>query len=201
MSLAQTSSKFNTAGLENSAGATRREFLHHGAELSNRGQQPVAQFVSELADLEPHVVAEIRARLEAYTRFDAATYAALGAECSHAIFSRTSGRQKMTFRRIDNIIAELLLKLATRHIAQMRDDGEFHTAISAKRGAHPGQIPVVAVDTFKSVTMKNGAAYAPVFNIIGWVDRCPELLDAAIEVPTGGATGANELDDDIPWTP
>lgn len=58
----------------------RREFLRLGAELSSRGQQPVSQFVSELADLPPDVVAEVRARLQAYCHIDAATYAALGGD-------------------------------------------------------------------------------------------------------------------------
>ena len=68
-------------------------------------------------------------------------------------------------------------------------------------GAHPGQIPVVEVSAFKSVTMKNGSAYAPIFTIVDWVDRCPELLEAANEVPAGEATEVSALDNDIPWTP
>ena len=56
----------------------RREFLRLGAELSNRGQRPVAEFVSELADLPPDVVVEVRARLEAYVRIPASVYRALG---------------------------------------------------------------------------------------------------------------------------
>ena len=58
----------------------RCEFLRLGAELHHRGQQPVSQFVSELADLPPDVVAEVWARLQAYTRIDAATYRAVGAD-------------------------------------------------------------------------------------------------------------------------
>ena len=85
MHVLQTQPDFNAAepdGIVAKEGgiSPRREFLRLGAELSNRGQQPVSQFVSELADLPPEVVAEVRARLQAYCRIDAATYAALGGD-------------------------------------------------------------------------------------------------------------------------
>ena len=85
MYLTQTTQDFNAAGpnrpIAKDGGPTlRREFLQLGAELFNRGQRPVAEFVSELADLAPEVVAEIQVRLEAYCRIPAETYQALGAD-------------------------------------------------------------------------------------------------------------------------
>ena len=65
---------------ETEAVPSRREFLRLGAELHGRGQQPVAQFVSELADLPPDVVVEVQARLEAYTQITAEVYRALGGD-------------------------------------------------------------------------------------------------------------------------
>lgn len=58
----------------------RREFLRLGAELFNRGQRPVAEFISELADLAPEIAAEIQVRLAAYTRIPTDIYEALGAD-------------------------------------------------------------------------------------------------------------------------
>ena len=78
MHIADSPKKFNAD--RRPAEPPRCEFLRLGAELHHRGQQPVSQFVSELADLPPDVVAEVRARLQAYRRIDAATYAALGGD-------------------------------------------------------------------------------------------------------------------------
>lgn len=80
--------------MKNSAGAPRREFLRLGAELSNRGQQPVAQFMGELADLAPDVVTEIRIPLEAYLRIDAKTYRALGADTFRPYMVAVPGGKK-----------------------------------------------------------------------------------------------------------
>ena len=65
MYLAHTESRFNVSGQRSAEPSSRNEFLHLGAELCSRGQRPVAEFVSELADLAPEVVADIRSRLEA----------------------------------------------------------------------------------------------------------------------------------------
>ena len=58
--------------------ALRRDFLRFGAALYDRGPQPVAQFIAELAGLSPEVADEIRWRLEAYLRFPVDIYEALG---------------------------------------------------------------------------------------------------------------------------
>lgn len=58
----------------------RQRFLSLGVELHHRGPRPVAEFVSELADLAPDLAAEVQARLEAYTRIPTNVYQALGAD-------------------------------------------------------------------------------------------------------------------------
>lgn len=63
-----------------SSPALRQSFLSLGAELHSRGKQPVAQFVSELADLAPDLADEIQLRLEAYTRIPTDVYQAIGAD-------------------------------------------------------------------------------------------------------------------------
>ena len=85
MHITQNQSNFNTPEpdriVAKAGGASpRHEFLRLGAELYSRGQQPVAQFVSELAGLAPDLTHEIQLRLEAYTRIPAETYQALGAD-------------------------------------------------------------------------------------------------------------------------
>ena len=68
---------------------------------------------------------------------------------------------------------------------------------------HPGQIPLVEVNAFETVEMKNGVACAPIFKIVGWVDRCSQLIEAAGEM-LADATGSTsavpaDLDDEIPF--
>ena len=82
MYLAQTNTDFKN-GTEPSAKSSpsfRQEFLRLGAELHSRGQQPVAQFMNELAGLAPDLADEIRLRLLVYTKIPAAIYQALGAD-------------------------------------------------------------------------------------------------------------------------
>ena len=85
MYLNQPTPDFNTVEPDKPAakdgGATpRREFARLGVELHHRGPRPVAEFVSELADLAPDLAEEIKTRLEAYTNIPAETYQALGAD-------------------------------------------------------------------------------------------------------------------------
>lgn len=70
----------NEASAKRGRPALRWNFLGLGAELHCRGQQPVAQFISELADLAPDLAHEIQLRLEAYTRIPTEVYQALGAD-------------------------------------------------------------------------------------------------------------------------
>lgn len=88
--------KFNAdeqRAAENEAVPSRREFLRLGAELHGRGQQLVAQFVSELADLPPDVVVEVQARLEAYTQIPAEVYRALGGDKFSSHLAVLDGRR------------------------------------------------------------------------------------------------------------
>ena len=97
--LTQLASNFNSDPAPQVEAATsdhalRRRFLSLGAELHSRGQQPVAQFVSELADLAPDLAEEIQLRLEAYTRIPIAIYQALGADRFSRFMVAIDGGQK-----------------------------------------------------------------------------------------------------------
>ena len=85
MHVLQLTPEFNTVEpdrpITNDGGSTlRREFARLGVELHHRGSRPVAEFISELADLAPELTEEIQTRLEAYTRIPANIYQALGAD-------------------------------------------------------------------------------------------------------------------------
>ena len=74
--LALPSDNFNSPNL-----ALRQRFLHLGAELHRRGARPVAEFISELADIPPEIADEIQVRLEIYCGIPAEAYLALGSDC------------------------------------------------------------------------------------------------------------------------
>lgn len=60
---------------------------------------------------------------------------------------------------------------------------ELHTAYEAQKAQHPGQLPVVALTSTKPIVStgqgKSSTNYAPVFEIVKWVDRPAELPLAA----------------------
>ena len=58
---------------------------------------------------------------------------------------------------------------------------DVHTDYRRDSVRHPGQTPVVEVRTFKSISMKNGSAYAPNFQIVDWVATRPEFGNAPSE--------------------
>jgi hypothetical protein len=55
----------------------------------------------------------------------------------------------------------------------------LHTVYTAEKGAHPGQLPVVAMTGATAVVSsgkgQSSTNYAPVFEIVAWVDRPPEF--------------------------
>jgi hypothetical protein len=60
---------------------------------------------------------------------------------------------------------------------------ELHTTYEAEKIQHPGQLPVVSMPSTKAVVStgqgKSSTNYAPVFEIVKWVDRPAELPLAA----------------------
>ncbi len=74
--LALPSDSFNSPNL-----ALRQRFQCLGAELHRRGARPVAEFITELADVPPEIADEIQARLEIYCGIPAEAYLAHGSDC------------------------------------------------------------------------------------------------------------------------
>jgi hypothetical protein len=60
---------------------------------------------------------------------------------------------------------------------------ELHTLYEAKKGDNRGKLPIVALKTTTAVKSGQGAKtstnYAPVFEIVKWVDAPPELIGGA----------------------
>ena len=88
-----------------------------------------------------------------------------------------------------------LREVASTAIVVRQAVRDIYKAYIRERDARPGQVPVVEVRTFKSVKMKNGTGYGPVFNIIGWVDRRPEFADAAGGEPSPPSTSQPKAGD------
>jgi hypothetical protein len=69
-----------------------------------------------------------------------------------------------------------------------------------------GKLPVVKCVDVKPVTGSHGTNYSPVFQIAGWVERPPELVETAKPQPDAGAYAREaapaygaDLDDDVPF--
>lgn len=64
---------------------------------------------------------------------------------------------------------------------------ELHTLFVAGKAANPGKLPVVALTgTLPVVSTGKGQSstnYKPVFAIVAWIDRPPELGGAAVDTP------------------
>lgn len=85
---------------------------------------------------------------------------------------------------------------------------DLYGRFGAAAEAHAGQIPVVELARTVPVVMGRGAhqrtIYQPLFSIIGWTDRLPDMGPRTVVVPAPApvAAGAGaRLDDEIPFAP
>jgi hypothetical protein len=68
-----------------------------------------------------------------------------------------------------------------------------------------GKLPIVRCASVKPIVGKHGTNYSPVLEIIGWVERPPELIAAApatapaAPLQPAPAYDAADLDDDVPF--
>ena len=79
----------------------------------------------------------------------------------------------------------------------------------AGRADHPGQLPVVQVKTYEEVAGKHGSNFAPIFNLVSWINRPADLGPKANGAPKSAAVEAvddlgvvesfDDLEDDIPF--
>lgn len=84
---------------------------------------------------------------------------------------------------------------------------ELYDAYEAAPESKTGLLPVVKCADVKAISGAHGTNYAPVFQIISWVERPPELVEAAVSKaqPDPGAhvreaePAYADLDDDIPF--
>lgn len=89
---------------------------------------------------------------------------------------------------------KMLLKLSKTHGGDVRELSatskaviasvdELHTAYDGQKAQHPGQLPVVAMTGSRAIVStgqgKSSTNYAPIFEIVKWVDRPAELPLAA----------------------
>ena len=100
-------------------------------------------------------------------------------------------------------------KEGVRVILKMADDlgGDVRELMSTARGlwnavdtlhdrylaaiaSHPGQLPVVTLDNVREVKTGAGTTFVPVFNIVDWVSRPPEL--------TGDLQARNKAQGELP---
>ncbi len=79
----------------------------------------------------------------------------------------------------------------------------LHDEYEAATESKAGKLPVVKCVTVKPLVGKHGTNYAPVFQIMSWVDRPDELVT---EAPRNGAplqpatiAGFDDLDDSVPF--
>lgn len=78
----------------------------------------------------------------------------------------------------------------------------LHDEYEAATESRAGQLPVVKCVTVKPIVGKHGTNYSPVFKIMSWVDRPPELTEAEPETANGAAPlqpAHSDLDDDVPF--
>ena len=68
-----------------------------------------------------------------------------------------------------------LREIASTAIVVRRAFRDLYQQFERQYVANPGCVPVVDVQGFTKVSMKNGTAYAPNFSISGWTDRRAEF--------------------------
>jgi hypothetical protein len=77
----------------------------------------------------------------------------------------------------------------------------LHDAYLDGAAANPGALPVVDLETVKETKMANGTAFTPVFKIVDWTPRPPDLpkTAAARTAPPKAATRpkVRSIDDDL----
>ena len=81
----------------------------------------------------------------------------------------------------------------------------LHRQAYGQSAQHPGMVPVITVDGFTAVRLKNGSAFAPNWQIAGWVDRRAEFVELSGDqevvpnAPRPTSQPAPELSDSIPF--
>lgn len=100
---------------------------------------------------------------------------------------RPSDKHKGGFRllmKLGKSIGGDLREMASNAAVSIKGMDALHDAYAKDKGANPGKLPIVALETTVAVTTtgkdQNGAPtsstnYQPVWKIVGWADRPPEL--------------------------
>jgi hypothetical protein len=98
-------------------------------------------------------------------------------------------------------------ELSSTASAFLKGLDELHTAYEAGKAANPGKLPVVTLRDTVGITLgqgdKKSTNYQPVFEIVGWVNRPPDLVfkpksvDRQVQRPTASAqppsTGSTQV--------
>lgn len=78
-----------------------------------------------------------------------------------------------------------------------------HDRYEASPEANAGKLPVVRCVAVKPIVGKHGTNYSPELQIVGWVDRPSELIEATSAGPSSDynppAPAPADLDDDVPF--
>jgi len=114
--------------------------------------------------------------------------------------ARPSGQHKQAFR--------LHMKLGAKSGGDVREFGstakavlngidKVHDAYLAAKGANTGKLPVISLTGSKPIVStgkgQSSTNYEPIFEVVKWVDRPPELKGAA--APQVQAAPVPELED------
>jgi hypothetical protein len=84
---------------------------------------------------------------------------------------------------------------------------DLHDAYLAGSADHPDALPVVDLDTVVETRTMNGTSFTPVFKIVGWTPRPPDLPKTVVAKPAPTAATARpkarpvstDMDDTIPF--
>ena len=89
-----------------------------------------------------------------------------------------------------------LREVASTAYVTRRAMAKLHTTFWTDKNVRgQEQVPVVHVETFVASSFKNGSAYAPEFNIVSWVARRREFIDAAGSAAAAPAARPNVAPD------
>ena len=89
-----------------------------------------------------------------------------------------------------------LREIASTAIAVRRAFKDLYKQYEDQREANPGCAPVVDVQSFKKISMRNGPSYGPIFEIVGWTDRRSEFDgDEPDPPPKKSDAKVDDLDD------
>lgn len=116
-----------------------------------------------------------------------------------ALPPRPSDQHKQGFRmmiKLGKTVGGDVREFASQAKAVIGAVDALHTAYEADKANHPGQLPVVAMTGVTTVTSsgkgQTSTNYAPVFQIVAWIDRPAELVATTAPAQSSAAQPATQ---------